>query len=50
MWGLDDLLFTTQLIVSELVTNAIRYGRPPMELGCPEVSGQGPNRVVLRRK
>ncbi|MBG0853876.1 SpoIIE family protein phosphatase [Streptomyces spinoverrucosus] len=31
-WGLDDLLFTTQLIVSELVTNAIRYGRPPAEL------------------
>lgn len=32
IWGLDDLLFTTELIVSELVTNAIRYGRPPMEL------------------
>ncbi|MFE2319825.1 SpoIIE family protein phosphatase [Streptomyces sp. NPDC059441] len=32
MWALDDLLYTTQLIVSELVTNAIRYGRPPMEL------------------
>ncbi|MFI9781249.1 SpoIIE family protein phosphatase [Streptomyces sp. NPDC051956] len=32
MWGLDYLLFTTQLIVSELVTNAIRYGRPPMDL------------------
>ncbi|MET8955957.1 SpoIIE family protein phosphatase [Streptomyces sp. NPDC004533] len=31
-WGLDDLLFTTELIVSELVTNAIRYGRPPSEL------------------
>ncbi|WP_333771995.1 ATP-binding SpoIIE family protein phosphatase [Streptomyces sp. IBSBF 3136] len=31
-WGLDDLLFPTQLIVSELVTNAIRYGRPPTEL------------------
>ncbi|WEP00350.1 amino acid permease [Streptomyces sp. FXJ1.172] len=24
-WGLDDLAFTTELIVSELVTNAIRY-------------------------
>ncbi|MFI9805720.1 amino acid permease [Streptomyces sp. NPDC052301] len=24
-WGLDDLTFTTELIVSELVTNAIRY-------------------------
>ncbi|MER7812182.1 SpoIIE family protein phosphatase [Streptomyces sp900116325] len=31
-WGLDDLLFTTELIISELVTNAIRYGRPPAEL------------------
>ncbi|MFJ9352307.1 SpoIIE family protein phosphatase [Streptomyces sp. NPDC101237] len=31
-WGLDDLLFTTELIVSELVTNAIRYGRPPADL------------------
>ncbi|MFF3468404.1 SpoIIE family protein phosphatase [Streptomyces sp. NPDC002619] len=32
VWGLEDLLFTTELIVSELVTNAIRYGRPPAEL------------------
>ncbi|MER7834330.1 SpoIIE family protein phosphatase [Streptomyces sp. NPDC096040] len=32
MWGLDDLLFTTELIVSELVTNAMRYGRAPVEL------------------
>ncbi|PIB07935.1 protein phosphatase [Streptomyces sp. HG99] len=32
MWGLDDLLFATELIVSELVTNAIRYGRPPIDL------------------
>ncbi|WP_406432443.1 SpoIIE family protein phosphatase [Streptomyces sp. NBC_00631] len=31
-WGLEDLLFPTELIVSELVTNAIRYGRPPAEL------------------
>jgi serine phosphatase RsbU (regulator of sigma subunit)/anti-sigma regulatory factor (Ser/Thr protein kinase) len=31
-WGLDDLLFATELIVSELVTNAIRYGRAPAEL------------------
>ncbi|SDN67324.1 ATP-binding SpoIIE family protein phosphatase [Streptomyces wuyuanensis] len=31
-WGLEDLLFTTELIVSELVTNAIRYGRAPAEL------------------
>ncbi|MFE3412276.1 SpoIIE family protein phosphatase [Streptomyces mirabilis] len=25
-WGLDDMAFTTELILSELVTNAIRYG------------------------
>ncbi|MFD8717607.1 SpoIIE family protein phosphatase [Streptomyces sp. NPDC059629] len=31
-WGLEDLVFATELIVSELVTNAIRYGRPPAEL------------------
>ncbi|MEV6653422.1 SpoIIE family protein phosphatase [Streptomyces sp. NPDC051219] len=31
-WGLQDLLFTTELIVSELVTNAIRYGRAPLDL------------------
>ncbi|MFE2183114.1 SpoIIE family protein phosphatase [Streptomyces sp. NPDC059455] len=31
-WGLDDLVFTTELVVSELVTNAIRYGQPPIRL------------------
>ncbi|WP_171112163.1 SpoIIE family protein phosphatase [Streptomyces sp. Z423-1] len=31
-WGLDDLDFTTELIVSELVTNAIRYGTGPVGL------------------
>ncbi|WP_078910589.1 SpoIIE family protein phosphatase [Streptomyces sp. NRRL S-87] len=25
-WGLDELGFTTELVVSELVTNAVRYG------------------------
>ncbi|MGP3982441.1 sodium/proline symporter PutP [Streptomyces sp. KR80] len=29
-WGMDDLLFTTELIVSELVTNAIRYATGPI--------------------
>ncbi|WP_079178962.1 SpoIIE family protein phosphatase [Streptomyces humi] len=29
-WGLDELSFTTELILSELVTNAIRYGRAPI--------------------
>ncbi|MYV40376.1 SpoIIE family protein phosphatase [Streptomyces sp. SID1328] len=31
-WGLEHLAFTTELIVSELVTNAIRYGSPPIRL------------------
>ncbi|WP_405680811.1 SpoIIE family protein phosphatase [Streptomyces sp. NBC_00868] len=32
-WGLDDLVFTTELVVSELVTNAIRYaGAGPVQL------------------
>ncbi len=29
-WGLEELSFTTELILSELVTNAIRYGRGPI--------------------
>ena len=31
-WGLDDLILTTELVVSELVTNAIRYATGPVEL------------------
>jgi PAS domain S-box-containing protein len=31
-WGLSDLEFATELIVSELVTNAIRYGSLPIQL------------------
>ncbi|MFJ4467679.1 SpoIIE family protein phosphatase [Streptomyces sp. NPDC089424] len=31
-WGLDHKLFSTELIVSELVTNAIRYGRAPIHV------------------
>ncbi|WP_431036934.1 SpoIIE family protein phosphatase [Streptomyces sp. P6-2-1] len=31
-WGLEDLSYTTGLITSELVTNAIRYGAPPARL------------------
>ncbi|MCL8014908.1 SpoIIE family protein phosphatase [Streptomyces sp. AS02] len=31
-WGLDDLAFVTELMVSELVTNAIRYGSVPIGL------------------
>ncbi|MEW1777365.1 SpoIIE family protein phosphatase [Streptomyces sp. NPDC086777] len=29
-WDLDELSFTTELILSELVTNAIRHGRAPI--------------------
>ncbi|MFI1030358.1 SpoIIE family protein phosphatase [Streptomyces sp. NPDC020951] len=31
-WGLEDAEFVTELVVSELVTNAIRYGEPPIHL------------------
>ncbi|MFJ3230976.1 SpoIIE family protein phosphatase [Streptomyces sp. NPDC086787] len=31
-WGLGELATTTELIVSELVTNAIRYATPPVRL------------------
>ncbi|MFG2953128.1 SpoIIE family protein phosphatase [Streptomyces sp. NPDC048291] len=31
-WKLDELAFTTELVVSELVTNAVRYGGPPIQL------------------
>ncbi|MEU6879443.1 SpoIIE family protein phosphatase [Streptomyces sp. NPDC046712] len=31
-WGVEQLEFTAELVVSELVTNAIRYGRPPIRL------------------
>ncbi|MGP4087871.1 SpoIIE family protein phosphatase [Streptomyces sp. KR55] len=31
-WGLGELAMTTELIVSELVTNAIRYATPPIRL------------------
>ncbi|MFJ7077243.1 SpoIIE family protein phosphatase [Streptomyces sp. NPDC098781] len=31
-WGFGELAMTTELIVSELVTNAIRYAEPPLRL------------------
>ncbi|WP_093631098.1 SpoIIE family protein phosphatase [Streptomyces sp. 3213.3] len=31
-WGLEEEAFVTELVVSELVTNAIRYGQPPIQL------------------
>lgn len=30
IWGLDEQTFTTELILSELLTNAIRYGGEPI--------------------
>ncbi|MBW5482860.1 ATP-binding SpoIIE family protein phosphatase [Streptomyces bambusae] len=56
-WGLDDLVFTTELVASELVTNAIRYGGGgPVELRliraaaliC-EVSDTSPTQPRMRR-
>ncbi|MFD4975873.1 SpoIIE family protein phosphatase [Streptomyces sp. NPDC058424] len=31
-WGLDDIAFSTELVVSELVTNAVRYAGGPIGL------------------
>jgi anti-sigma regulatory factor (Ser/Thr protein kinase) len=31
-WGLEELGFATELIISELVTNAIRYASPPIRV------------------
>ncbi|MFD7714178.1 ATP-binding protein, partial [Streptomyces sp. NPDC059786] len=31
-WGLEDMTFTTELVLSELVTNAIRYGGSPIRV------------------
>ncbi|MCI3270666.1 ATP-binding SpoIIE family protein phosphatase [Streptomyces cylindrosporus] len=56
VWGREELDFTAALVVSELVTNAIRYGRPPIRLRlihdgtltC-EVSDAGSTTPHLRR-
>ncbi|WP_413810754.1 SpoIIE family protein phosphatase [Streptomyces sp. OE57] len=31
-WGLASAVFVTELVVSELITNAIRYAEPPIQL------------------
>ncbi|MGW2667812.1 SpoIIE family protein phosphatase [Streptomyces sp. NPDC001272] len=31
-WGLEDLSFTAELVLSELITNAIRYGGEPIRV------------------
>ncbi|MCF3131170.1 ATP-binding SpoIIE family protein phosphatase [Streptomyces olivochromogenes] len=55
-WGLDDLAFATELIVSELVTNAIRYAGGPVGVRLVrdrvlviEVSDPGVTRPRVRR-
>ncbi|MGW2825295.1 SpoIIE family protein phosphatase [Streptomyces sp. NPDC001443] len=55
-WGLTEVGFVTELVVSELVTNAIRYGSAPVQLRliqddsliC-EVSDGNPTSPHLRR-
>ncbi|HEY2288401.1 MAG TPA: SpoIIE family protein phosphatase [Streptosporangiaceae bacterium] len=55
-WGLAEMSFTTELIVSELLTNAIRHAEPPIrvrmildgELSC-EVSDGSSTAPHLRR-
>ncbi|RRR86081.1 SpoIIE family protein phosphatase [Streptomyces sp. RP5T] len=32
IWGIEEVAFITELVVSELVTNAIRYGAAPIQL------------------
>jgi serine phosphatase RsbU (regulator of sigma subunit) len=32
VWGLTDIAFVTELVVSEMVTNAIRHAAPPIQL------------------
>jgi PAS domain S-box-containing protein len=55
-WGLEEVTFTTELIVSELVTNAIRHAEPPIQLRmildgalCCEVSDGSSTAPHLRR-
>lgn len=31
-WGLDESAFATELLLSELVTNAVRYGTAPIRV------------------
>jgi anti-sigma regulatory factor (Ser/Thr protein kinase) len=55
-WGLEEQAFTTELILSELVTNALRHGSGPVrvrvirerELIC-EVSDEGSTAPRLRQ-
>ena len=46
-WGLEEITFTTELILSELVTNAIRHAQPP---SAPDDPGQRAELRGLRRQ
>ncbi len=55
-WGLEEIRFTTELLVGELVTNAIRHAQPPIQLRmildgalCCEVSDGSSSAPHLRR-
>ncbi|MFC8103803.1 SpoIIE family protein phosphatase [Streptomyces sp. NPDC057363] len=56
-WGLEDLVDSTELVVSELVGNALRYGNAPGELRLlrherrlsVEVSDSGPDLPQIQR-
>jgi serine phosphatase RsbU (regulator of sigma subunit)/anti-sigma regulatory factor (Ser/Thr protein kinase) len=55
-WGLEEITFTTELIVSELLTNAIRHAEPPIQLRiivdgvlCCEVSDGSSTGPHMRR-
>ena len=47
-WGLDDAAFATELVVSELVTNAIRYATGPIQLRL--IRDRDPHLRGLRRQ
>lgn len=43
----SDLLDDVALVVSELVGNAVRHGRPPVHVEVEAVDGDGRHRVLL---
>ena len=45
--ALDDLVDDLRLVVSELVTNAVRHGEPPVTLDVDAVDADGLRRVVV---
>ncbi|MEV8100364.1 hypothetical protein [Kitasatospora sp. NPDC085879] len=49
-WDLDDLVFATELILSELATNAIRYGTPPARHSRPERVSPPPSAYLTHHR